>query len=428
MRRRFLVTVAIAAAGAIFIATPLVTGRTWDSMMTEASGSGRSLIENTARPPSGTASAPASAKGPTAAPPAIVTISQPLRRQIVEWDEASGRFDAVETVDLRARVNGYLQEVLFKDGQDVARGDTLFMIDPRPYERVLAQSKAELEQAETKIANANLDVERARPLVERKVVSGKVFDDRENLVREGQAQARIAEEKVKSAELDLSFTRVTAPVAGRIGRASVTPGNFVTAGGASGVTTLATIVSQDPIYLYFDITEADALKYKRLSAKGSLTAAKTGARVEAALPDETGFPHAGQIDFLDNRLDSATGSQKARAVFANPARLFTPGQFAKLRLQGSEAYEATLVPDEAVGADQGNRYVVAVGTDDVPVRKTVKLGPLVDGLRVVREGLDADDWIVVKGLTRVRPGQKVAPKREPLKVSLDASPTGGATR
>jgi RND family efflux transporter MFP subunit len=424
MRLRFGLAAAAIAAGGIYILAPVLTGRPWVQLIADASGSGRGLLENSVRPQAVVAPVGTQA----AAPPAVVAVSQPLRRDIVEWDEAVGRFDAVETVDLRARVNGYLQQVLFKDGQDVAKGDTLFVIDPRPYERVLAQAKAELEQAETKIANANLDVERARPLVERKVVSGKVFDDRENLVRDGQAQARIAEEKVKSAELDLSFTRVIAPVTGRIGRASVTPGNFVTAGGASGVTTLASIVSQDPIYLYFDITEGDALKYKRLAEKGSLTAAKTGARVEAGLPDEKGFPHAGQIDFLDNRLDAATGSQKARAVFANPTRLFTPGQFAKLRLQGSEAYVATLVPDEAVGADQGNRYVVVVGTDDVPVRKTVKLGPLVDGLRVVREGLDADAWIVVKGLTRVRPGQKVAPKREPLTVSQDARPVGGVTR
>ena len=422
MHQRTLLISAAIAAGATYLSAPVLMGRSWETILASLSGAGRGLIENSVRPPAQTAA-------PTGqAPAAIVTISQPLRRQIVEWDEASGRFDAVETVDLRARVNGYLQEVLFKDGQDVIKGDTLFVIDPRPYERALAQAKAELEQAETKIANANLDVERARPLVERKVVSGKVFDDRENLVREGQAQAKIAEEKVKSAELDLSFTKITAAVSGRIGRASVTPGNFVTAGGGSGVTTLASIVSQDPIYLYFDITEADALKYKRLAEKGSMSAAKTGARVEAALPDEKGFPHMGQINFLDNRLDSATGSLKARAVFDNASRLFIPGQFAKLRLQGSEAYLATLVPDEAIGADQGNRYVVVVGTDDIPVRKVVKLGPLVDGLRVVREGMEPDDWVVTKGLTRVRPGQKVAPKREPLNVSQDATVGAGVTR
>ena len=421
--RTALLGAAIAALG-IYLAAPVISGHPWDQIVAGLSGSSRALLENSARPP--TPQAPAAPAN--AAPAAIVTVSQPLRRQIVEWDEATGRFDAVETVDMRARVNGYLDAVRFKDGQEVAKGDLLFIIDARPYERALAQAQAELQQARTKIANASLDVERARPLVERKVVSEKVFDDRANLQREAEAAAKVAEEKVKSAELDLSFTRMMAPVAGRIGRATVTPGNYVTAGGATGVTTLATIVSQDPIYLYFDITEADALKYKRLAERGAVSASQTGARVEAALPDEKGFPHAGVIDFLDNRLDSATGSQKARAVFENKTRLFTPGQFAKLRLQGSESYTATLVPDEAIGADQGNRYVVVVGTDDVPVRKPVKLGPLAEGLRVVREGLDADDWIVVKGLTRVRPGQKVAPKREPLNVSQEITPATGVTR
>jgi multidrug efflux system membrane fusion protein len=408
-------------AVAAFIVLPLVTGRSVETLATDATSVVRGLTENTARPPGAAPSAPL---GTPQAPPASVTTSQPLRRAIVEWDETTGRFDAVETVDLRARVNGYLQEVRFKDGQDVAKGDVLFIIDPRPYERALAQSRAELEQAKTRIGNASLDVERARPLLERKVLSEKVFDDRENLQREAESQARVAEEKVKSAELDLSFTTITAPVAGRIGRALVTPGNYVSAAGSSGVTTLATIVSQDPIYIYFDITEADALKYKRLADKGAGVSSKSGARVEIGLPDEKGYPSTGPVDFLDNRLDPGTGSLRARARLENPSRLFTPGQFARVRLQGSDTYTATLVPDEAVGSDQGNRYVVAVGTDDVPVRKPVKLGPLVDGLRVVREGLDADDWVVTKGLTRVRPGQKVNPKRESLKVSEGALGAG----
>lgn len=416
--------VAAAAAGlAIYLAAPAVTGRSWDTMLGDLSGLGRGLVENTARAPTGNAPAPGAP-----APAAVVTISQPLRREIVEWDEAVGRFDAVETVDLRARVNGYLQEVLFKDGQDVAKGDTLFVIDPRPYERALAQAQAELEQARTRIANASLDVERARPLLQRKIVSEKVFDDRENLQREAEASARVAEEKVKSAQLDLSFTKIVAPVSGRIGRALVTPGNYVAAGGGTGTTTLASIVSQDPIALYFDITESDGLKYKRLAERGVGTAAKNGARVEAGLPDETGYPHTGLIDFLDNRLDQGTGSLRARAIFENKNRLFTPGQFARLRLKGSERYIATLVPDEAIGADQGSRFVVVVGAGDIPVRKPVKLGPLVDGLRVIRDGMDAEDWVVTKGLTRVRPGQKVAPKREPLTVSQGAAPAVGVTR
>jgi RND family efflux transporter MFP subunit len=408
--RRVLIAAALGVA-AITATFPLLSGRGWDALIADAATVTRSLTENSLRPPSATVPSGAGAPAPA------VTVSQPLRRGIVEWDETTGRFDAVETVELRARVNGYLQEVRFKDGQEVAKGDMLFVIDPRPYERALAQAKAELEQAKTRIGNASLDVERARPLVQRKVLSEKTFDDRENLQREAEAQARVAEEKVKSAELDLSFTTIAAPVSGRIGRAIVTPGNYVSAAGSSGATTLATIVSQDPIYIYFDITEADALKYKRLAEKGAGAASAKGGRVEIGLPDETGYPHTGILDFLDNRLDTATGSQRARARLDNAKRLFTPGQFARVRLQGTEPYTATLVPDAAIGADQGNRYVMVVGADDIPVRKTVKPGPLVDGLRVVREGLDDGAWIITKGLTRVRPGQKVTPKREPLAVS-----------
>lgn len=414
MRTRTVVVAGV-VLGTAALAVPALTGRSVSTLIADLAAGTRSLTETTIRQP--TAAAP---KGPNA--PAAVTVSQPVAREIVEWDQTTGRFEAVESVDIKARLNGYLQETLFKDGQEVSKGDTLFVIDPRPAQNALSLAQAELEQARTRIANADLDVERGRPLLQRKVLSEKVFDDRENLKREAESLARIAEAKVKTAELDLSFTRVAAPISGRIGRALVSPGNFVGGGGLGGTTTLATIVSQDPIYAYFDITEADALKYKRLadlSQAGAETggAGKTGARVEAALPDEKGFPHVGRIDFFDNRLDSATGSLRARAVFDNKARLFAPGQFIRLRLQGSVKAAAILVPDEAIGSDQGNRFVVVVGADDTPVRKSVKLGPLVDGLRVVRDGLTTDDWIVVKGLTRIRPGQKVAPKREPIKVS-----------
>jgi RND family efflux transporter MFP subunit len=416
----------IIAGGTALIATlaalPTLTGRSLEAWFTDVTVATRNLTQSTVRQPT----APTATTAP-AQPPSSVTLSQPLRREIIEWDETTGRFDAVATVDLKARVNGYLQAVLFKDGQDVAKGDPLFLIDPRPYERVLAQAQAELAQAQTKIANAGLDVERGRPLLQRKVLSEKVFDDRESVQREAESLARIAEAKVQAAQLDLTYTQIVAPVAGRIGRTLVTPGNYIGGAGgsaASSATTLATIVSQDPIYAYFDMTEADALKYKRLAASQTTAAAKADTRVEAALPDDTGYPHVGRIDFVDNRLDGATGSLRARAVFENKDRLFTPGQFVKLRLQGSANAVATLVPDEAIGSDQGNRYVVVVGADDIPTRRAVVLGPVVEGLRVVRSGVTADDWIVIKGLTRVRPGQKVAPKREPLKLSLGADAPG----
>jgi multidrug efflux system membrane fusion protein len=430
--------VLVAVTAAIWWAVPQVTGRTWPQITADAEARLRELSTTTVRPPP-QAAAPRPGAG---APAPTVTVSQPVRREIVDWDEATGRFEAVATVDLRARVGGYLDAVRFTDGQEVAAGDVLFEIDPRPFERALAQARAELEQARTRIANASLDVERAQSLVKQGVVSEKTFDDRANLKREAEALAKIAEERVRTAELDLSFTRVVAPVAGRIGRTLITPGNYVTAGGGSGsASTLASIVVQDPIHIHFEITEAEALKFKRQSMAPTLAAARdrgpvartamglVDARVEVRLADETAFAHAGRLDFVDNRLDAGTGTLRVRAVLDNPTRLFTPGQFARVRLAGSEPYVANLVPDTAIGADQAMRFVIAVGPDDTAVRKAVTLGPLVDGLRVIRSGLDPDDWVVTRGLTRVRPGQKLAPRREPLQVSVgDATPAAPVTR
>jgi multidrug efflux system membrane fusion protein len=444
MKPAFTIALIAAIGAAVYVAVPMVTGKPWDRLAVDAETAVRELTANTVRPP--TPAAPV-ATGPAAQAPPTITVSQPIRRDVLDWDEAVGRFEAVEAVDLRARVSGYLQEVHFKDGQDVEKGALLFEIDPRPYERALAQAKAELEQSKTRIANAALDVDRARPLVERRVVSEKSFDDRENLQREAEAQAKVAEERVKTAELDLSFTRITAPVAGRIGRALITPGNYVSAAGSgTGGSTLASIVVQDPIHLAFDITEANALKFKRAgggtsgraagdsgtgnaAGNGTGNAAFDGARVEVKLADEATFAHSGRLDFVDNRIDPGTGSLRARAVLGNGARLFTPGQFARVRLAVGSAASALLVPDTAIGSDQGNRFVLVVGDGDVAVRKAVTLGPVVDGMRVVRAGLSDGDWVVVRGLTRVRPGQKLVPKREPLQVSSGGNtPPAAVTR
>jgi RND family efflux transporter MFP subunit len=369
---------------------------------------------------------PTQAKAPGGEQRPAVSVSQPLQRQIVEWDEYTGRFDAVETVEVRARVSGYLSTVHFKDGQRVKNGDLLYDIDPRPFELTLEQARAELLQAQTKVDNANLDVVRGKPLLERRIISEKTFDDRENLVREAQAQVKVSEAKVKSAELDLSFARVASPIAGRISRSMVTAGNWVSAGGASNSTLLTTIVSQDPIYIYFDVSENNYIKYKRLAERGSgAGAADLGATVELALPDERGFPHTGKLDFLDNRLDQGTGTLRARAVIANEAGLFAPGMFARVRVTGTAAYAALLLPDEAIGTDQTNKYVYVVADNGMVTRRNIQLGPLVDGLRVVREGLADGDWVITKGLHRARPGQNVAPKRVTLTVSssLPANPT-----
>ncbi len=356
---------------------------------------------------------------PQQGPPPEVTISRPLARAIVEWDEYVGRFEPIEAVEIRARVNGYLTEIGFKDGQQIKKGELLFVIDPRPYERALAQAQAEWEQARVKVANAALDVERGRPLAKTNVISQKTMDDRENLQRDAEAAQRVSEAKVRTAELDLSYTRVAAPITGRVSRTLVTAGNYVVGGGGSGSTLLTTIVSQDPIYAYIDISENNALKYRRLMDKAAKDggAALLGARVGIGLPDESGFPHAGQIDFVDNRLDAGTGTLRARAVIDNKAGLFQAGMFARLRLAGSGEYTALMLPDEAIGTDQTTRYVLLVGEDGTAQRRPVKLGPLHEGMRVVREGVGAEDWVVVRGQARIRPGSKVSPKREQLKVS-----------
>jgi RND family efflux transporter MFP subunit len=351
------------------------------------------------------------------APPGVV-VSKPVQREIVEWDEYTGRFDAVETVEVRARVSGYLEETHFKDGQNVKQGALLYVIDRRPFERALDLARAELVAATTKAANANLDVERGKPLVERRVMSEKTFDDRANLLREAQAAVKVAEAKVKAAELDLSFTRITSPLAGRISRSQVSNGNWVSAGGSANATLLTSIVSQDPIHVYFDVSENNYIKYKRLAQRGTgAGAADLGALVEVALPDERGFPHRARLDFLDNRLDQGTGTLRARAVLPNAAGLFSPGLFARVRVTGTPRYAALLIPDEAIGTDQTNKFVYAVGEDGTVLRKSITLGPIHAGLRVVREGLTGEEWVITRGLQRARPGQKVTPKRETITVS-----------
>jgi RND family efflux transporter MFP subunit len=360
---------------------------------------------------------------PKAAPALpVVTVSMPVQREIVEWDEYTGRFDAVETVEVRARVSGYLTEIHFKDGQAVKQGDLLFVIDARPFERTLEQAQAELLQAQTKVQNVNLDVVRGKPLLERRIISEKTFDDRESLVREAQAAVKVAEAKVKTAELELSFTRMASPITGRISRTMVTTGNFISAGGVANTTLLTTIVSQDPIYIYFDVSENNYIKYKRLTERGvGSGAADLGAPVEIGLPDERGFPHKARLDFLDNRLDTGTGTLRARAVLDNPAGFFSPGQFGRVRVTGTAPYMAVLLPDEAIGTDQTNKFVYVVAETGMVSRRNVQLGPLVDGLRVAREGVAGDAWIITKGMHRARPGQSVTPNRVAATATTDKS-------
>jgi RND family efflux transporter MFP subunit len=361
-----------------------------------------------------------------APPPAGVTTSQPVVSKIIEWDEYTGRFEPVASVEIRARVSGYVDKIDFIDGQEVKKGDLLFVVDPRPFERVLAHAKAELDQARTKAQNAALDVDRGRPLLERKIMSEKMFDDRANLLREAESAVKVSEAKVATAELELAFTRITAPIDGRISRANVSLGSWISAGGTANATLLTLIVTQDPIHIYFDISENNYIKYKRLAERGALaTHSGTATEVEIALPDEKTFAHRGRLDFVDNRLDPGTATMRARAILANADQMFSPGMFARVRLAGTPLKSTVLVPDAAIGTDQASKYVLVVAEDGMVSRRIVDLGPLYQGLRVIRSGVEGQDWIVTSGLQRAVPGQKVTANREVLRLSA-VGPVAGS--
>ncbi len=352
------------------------------------------------------------AGGPTAGPPPpAVSVANPLEKEVVEWDEYTGRFDAVDTVEVRARISGFLNEVKFTDGAIVKKGDLLFVIDPRPFQRVLDKDRATLQGARTQLEFAQKDLERAKPLVANATISQQGFDQRTQAVRAAEANVLSAEASVRSSELDVEFTQIHSPVTGRISRKLVSEGNYLTGGSGSG-TLLTTIVSIDPIYFYFDVSEADFLKYQRLGSVMMQHSARISEiPVQLALQGDQGFPYSGKMSFIDNRIDPNTGSLRVRAVFDNPDQLFQPGLFARVRLAGSGKYNAILLPDMAVATDQSNRFVFAVADDGTVSAKPVTLGPMIDGLRVIRSGIAASDLVIVNGVQRARTGIKVKPEK-----------------
>jgi RND family efflux transporter MFP subunit len=351
------------------------------------------------------------AKTSAAPPPPAVSVANPLEREVVEWDEYTGRFDAVDTVEVRARISGFLNEVKFTDGAIVKKGDLLFVIDPRPFQRVLDRDRAALLGAKIQLEFAEKDLERAKPLMATSTISQQVFDQRTQAVRAAEANVLSAEANVRSGELDVEFTQITAPITGRISRKLVSEGNYLTGSSGSG-TLLTTIISADPVYFYFDVSETEFLKYQRFgSAMAQRGAAVSEVPVELALQGEQGFPHKGRMSFIDNRIDQNTGSLRVRAVFDNPGQLFQPGLFARVRLAGSGKYKAVLLPDMAVAADQSNRFVFAVADDGTVSTRPVELGPMIDGLRVIRKGIAASDTVIVNGLQRARSGIKVTPEK-----------------
>jgi membrane fusion protein, multidrug efflux system len=345
---------------------------------------------------------------PAAAPlPPAVTVAPVLERDITEWDEFSGRLEAVNEVEIRPRVSGYIKRVDFAEGKEVRRGEVLFEIDPRPYQADLARAQAQLEQARTAAQLAGREVERARRLVDVQAISREEFDTRTSAEANGSASVRAYEAAVETAQLNLEWTRVRSPIAGRVGRAEVTAGNLVQAGPPTA-TLLTNVVSLDPIYAYFEGDEQTYLKYAGLARAGSRPSSRNARNpIYMGLSNEEGFPHQGYVDFVDNQLNPQTGTIRARAVFSNKERRFTPGLFARIKLVGSGRYHAMLVQDRAVGTDQDKKFVLVLKPDSTVEYRSVQLGRLVDGLRVVTSGLKSGDRIVINGLQRTRPGMKV---------------------
>ena len=347
-------------------------------------------------------------------PPPPVTVAKPLKKRITEWDEFTGRFEAVETVDVRARVSGFLESIHFRDGQIVKKGELLFTIDKRPFEISVEQAKAQVDQAQAQLDLANSDVERARPLLERRTITGREFESREATARGALASLSEARARLKNAELNLEWTEVISPIAGRISDTPIDVGNLIS-GGQNGATVLTRIVSLDPIHFEFEGSEADYLKYSRLAQSGQRPSSRDSANpVAVRLIDEKDFDHHGQMDFVDNAIDPNSGTIKGRAIFENEDTLLLPGMFGRMRLFGGD-FDAILIPDNAIASDQARKIVMTVTTEGKVAPKVVTLGPIVFGLRVVRSGLSASDQIIISGMQRARPGQTVKPERGEIK-------------
>jgi membrane fusion protein, multidrug efflux system len=346
---------------------------------------------------------PAASSGPGL--PAV-TVSRPVQQKITEWDEYTGRFVAVKTVEIRARVSGFIDSIHFKDGQIVKQGDLLFIIDPRPYRLAVEQATADRDRTRAKLAIARSDVERATPLLRSQSVTEREFDTRKSTQEDASAAVMSADAALKQAQLNLEWTEVRAPIAGRISDRRVDAGNLI-AGGQSGATLLTSIVSIDPIHFVFDGSEADFIHYLRLAAAGERPSSRDVQNpVAVRLADESDYKHLGRMDFVDNVVNAKTGTIRGRAIFDNKDGLLTPGFFGRVRLFGGE-HDALLLPDSAIASDQSNKIVFTVAADDTVGVKRVELGPLVHGLRVIRSGLNAGDRVVIEGLARARPGQKV---------------------
>ena len=364
----------------------------------------------------GLAALPHAVHAQGAPPPPAVTVSPPVAKKITEWDEYTGRFEAAETVEVRARVAGFIDKVNFQDGQNVKKGDLLYSLDKRPYAIAVDAAKAEVSKAKAAIAFNESEVARVEPLIKTGSATARDAEQRKANLQQAVAQVDAANAAQKNAELNLEWTEVRAPGSGRISNTKVNAGNLV-AGGSTGATLLTTIVSIDPIRFVFDASEADYLRYSRLSASGERASSRTAANpVRVKLADESSWDRAGKMDFVDNQVNTHSGTIRGRAIFDNKDGFLTPGTFGRLRLYGGET-DALLVPDGSIVADQATKTVLTVGPEDKVVGKPVVLGPIIDGLRVIRSGLLPTDNVIISGLANpfVRQGVKVVPNMGEIK-------------
>ena len=359
-----------------------------------------------------------------APPPPQVSVAQVLEKQVKDWDEFTGRLQAVESVEIRPRVSGYIDKVAFTEGSQVKRGDLLFVIDPRPYQAEADRVGADLKRLKTALELARIEVGRVQKLKDSGAVSEEELDERKSTLAQTEANVAGSAAGLEAANLNLNFTRVTSPIDGRVSRAEITRGNLVT-GGTNGGTLLTSVVSMDPMYLYFDADEQSYLRYTQMAKSGARPSSRDQKNpVNVGLANETGFPHTGFMDFVDNQLNSQTGTIRARAVLENKDGLYTPGLFARVQLLGSSEYSAILIDDRAVNTDQSQKYVLLLAAGNVVEYRRVKLGRIIDGLRIVREGLKAGDVIIVNGAQRVHPGITVTPQK--VVMGKDEAPEAGA--
>jgi multidrug efflux system membrane fusion protein len=360
----------------------------------------------------------------SAPPPPQVSVAKVLERRVKDWDEFTGRMQAVETVEIRPRVSGYIDRIAFTEGGQVKRGDLLFVIDPRPYQAETDRAAADLKRYKTSLDLARIELARVQRLKDSGAVSEEELDERKSTVAQAEANSAGAAAALEAARLNLEFTRVTSPITGRVSRAEVTRGNLVT-GGTNGGTLLTSVVSMDPMYLYFEGDERSYLRYSQMARNGERPSSRDAANpVNVGLANEEGFPHTGKVDFVDNQLNPQTGTIRARAVLDNKDGLYTPGMFARVQLLGSSEYSAILIDDRAVNTDQNQKYVFLLGANNQVEYRRIKLGRVIDGLRIVREGLKAGDVIVVNGAQRAHPGLTVTPQT--VTMGADAATAGTA--